>query len=459
MKYCQEKKKMSAEILPSGSGTDEDCNSSEISDSESQHHLPHTELSSYQPDLSFEPLPVPAEYREKERELKEIISQNKQLSVEQLRHYAKSPGGFVTDDIRQELWHRLLEIDLSAPCENSNKNDLLSHSEYSQVVLDVNRSLKRFPPGIPIEQRLALQDQLTLLILKVIHAYPRLRYYQGYHDVAITFLLVVGEMKAFRILEVLSNDHLSENMRDTMDETSYVLNYMFPLVNKRSSDLCEFLERSCVGTMFCLPWYLTWFSHNLNRYSDVVRLYDYFLASPKLLPIYLISVIVLHREEDILQTSCEMPSVHCLLSQLPEDLPFERLLEEATELYREYPPDQIKQEVDERAKLNRAKAANSLRQRLFYWVPSWVAPTTKFGLVFWTASIAVGLYAMMKVSDANPNLIPLYQRLVNLWTQWFAWQSNLLHLVVNNNDTDVLETVANVLGSVTSNITGATKED
>lgn len=68
--------------------------------------------------------------------------------------------------------------------------------------------------------------------------------------------------------------------------------------------------------MFCLPWYLTWFSHNLNRYSDVVRLYDYFLASPKLLPIYLISVIVLHREEDILQTSCEMPSVHCLLSQV-----------------------------------------------------------------------------------------------------------------------------------------------
>lgn len=41
-------------------------------------------------------VPVPAEYREKERELKEIISQKKQLSVEQLRHYAKSPGGFVT---------------------------------------------------------------------------------------------------------------------------------------------------------------------------------------------------------------------------------------------------------------------------------------------------------------------------------------------------------------------------
>jgi hypothetical protein len=70
----------------------------------------------------------------------------------------------------------------------------------------------------------------------------------------------------------------------------------------------------------------------------------------------------------------------------------------------------VRRKLLEQAKLNRAKAANSLRQRLFYWVPSWVAPTTKFGLVFWTASIAVGLYAMMKVSDANPNLIPLYQR-------------------------------------------------
>lgn len=85
---------------------------------------------------------------------------------------------FSADDIRQELWHRLLDIDLSKHCENSDVNDLLSHSEYSQVVLDVNRSLKRFPPGIPIEQRLALQDQLTLLILKVIRAYPNLRYYQ-----------------------------------------------------------------------------------------------------------------------------------------------------------------------------------------------------------------------------------------------------------------------------------------
>lgn len=57
-------------------------------------------------------------------------------------------------------------------------NDLKIHAEYNQVVLDVNRSLKRFPPGIPYTQRVALQDQLTVLILRVIMKHPHLKYYQ-----------------------------------------------------------------------------------------------------------------------------------------------------------------------------------------------------------------------------------------------------------------------------------------
>ena len=61
--------------------------------------------------------------------------------------------------------------------------------------MDVNRSLKRFPPGIGEEERPLLQDQLTRLIIRVIIKHPELHYYQGYHDVAITFLLVVGGNK------------------------------------------------------------------------------------------------------------------------------------------------------------------------------------------------------------------------------------------------------------------------
>lgn len=76
--------------------------------------------------------------------------------------------------------------------------------------------------------------------------------------------------------------------------------------------------RSSVGTLYALPWYLTWFGHSLNSYRDVVRLYDYFLASPFLMPLYVTVAIVLYRTDDIFKEDCDMASLHCLLSQVRE---------------------------------------------------------------------------------------------------------------------------------------------
>lgn len=137
----------------------------------------------------------------------------------------------------------MLELDSDNLEKTPLLEELSNHSEYEQVVLDVNRSLKRFPPGIPYKQRLALQDQLTVLILRVIIKYPHLRYYQGYHDVAITFLLVVGEALAFSIMERLSTDHLRECMEPTMEKTSYRLTYIYPLLSRVDPKLYEFMDR------------------------------------------------------------------------------------------------------------------------------------------------------------------------------------------------------------------------
>lgn len=87
-------------------------------------------------------------------------------------------GLLLLDDLRRKVWPRLVGINPDCVDPAPNLDDLKSHREYNQVILDVNRSLKRFPPGIPYEQRIALQDQLTVLILRVIIKYPHLRYYQ-----------------------------------------------------------------------------------------------------------------------------------------------------------------------------------------------------------------------------------------------------------------------------------------
>ncbi len=62
--------------------------------------------------------------------------------------------------------------------------------------------------GMPDEQREGLQEELTDIILRVLVKNPQLHYYQGYHDIVVTFLLVLGERLATALVEKLSTHHL-----------------------------------------------------------------------------------------------------------------------------------------------------------------------------------------------------------------------------------------------------------
>lgn len=111
------------------------------------------------------------------------------------------------------------------------------------------------------------------------------------------------------------------------------------------------MNNSEVGTIFALPWVITWFGHVLPNYEDVVRLYDFFLAKPPLMPIYFATVLVLHRESEIYMGECDLATVHGLLSRIPADLPFENLLLQANSLYKRHPPDiYLEERVTDRMK-------------------------------------------------------------------------------------------------------------
>lgn len=66
---------------------------------------------------------------------------------------------------------------------------------------------------------------------------------QGYHDVAVTFLLVVGEEVAFHVMEILSTNHLVECMQETMEPTQRRLMFLYPIIRKENAALCDYIER------------------------------------------------------------------------------------------------------------------------------------------------------------------------------------------------------------------------
>ncbi|XP_034748861.1 TBC1 domain family member 20 isoform X2 [Etheostoma cragini] len=260
------------------------------------------------------------------------------VDIETLRRAAASKGGLLTDEVRRKVWPKLLNINVYDLPRKPGRDVRENHKDYNQVVLDVRRSMKRFPKGMPATEKAILQEQLIDIILEVLKCTPQLHYYQGYHDVAVTLLLVVGERMAIAMLDTLSNHHLRDFMDPTMDSTKHILNYLMPILEQVDTELHEFMIRAEVGTIFALSWLITWYGHVLSDFKHTMRLYDFFLASHPLMPIYLAATIVLHREKEVKATECDMAMVHHLLSRIPQDLPYERLIGQAQDLFDQYPP-------------------------------------------------------------------------------------------------------------------------
>ncbi|XP_072458808.1 TBC1 domain family member 20-like [Notamacropus eugenii] len=282
--------------------------------------------------------------RQKLLQIHEALSQDP-VDVELLRLAAQSRGGLLSDQVRRKVWPRLLGLSPYDLPPHPGRSLLRDHRDYHQVQMDVERSLAHFPRGMRPEQRAVLQEQLVAVILAVLSSRPELHYYQGYHEVALALLLVLGPRAAAALLDQLSMHHLRDFMDPTMDNTWHILNYLLPLLARESPQLHSFMERAEVGTVFALSWLLTWFGHVLPEPTHVLRLMDFFLASHPLMPVYVAAAVVLHREPEVLAGPCDMPSLHQLLSRLPQPLPTESLLAQALNLFSRHPHSQVAQEV------------------------------------------------------------------------------------------------------------------
>ena len=100
------------------------------------------------------------------------------MDLATLRLHALSPDGLVNDELRLRVWPKLVAVDVYAPVAWSKHPE--KHKDYNQVLLDVGRSDRRFPPGIRARYRRFKQQELTDIIMRVLQACtcPELHYYQ-----------------------------------------------------------------------------------------------------------------------------------------------------------------------------------------------------------------------------------------------------------------------------------------
>lgn len=240
-----------------------------------------------------------------------------------------------------------------------NNTIIKQHPSYEQVVLDVDRCsgrLQNVPKYNSHPNSNRLKDKLTKLIVTLLIKKPGLHYYQGFHDVCLTYMAIYGYQLALKKMEKLIDSHFSIFMQPTMNETQEFLALIPIIIGLHDVKLQDFLEQAEVGTIFALSWVITWFSHVLANESDIETIFNYLEQSEDAhLILYLCAEIVIYKKDELLKLDPEMSTVHHFLSQIPrqQELPLDELMIKASQTFKKWPPDLLKRKLDNhrRAKL------------------------------------------------------------------------------------------------------------
>ncbi|KAL7676716.1 hypothetical protein ACOME3_002963 [Neoechinorhynchus agilis] len=242
----------------------------------------------------------------------------------------------------------------------SNEDDEVYSSEEmecearNQVELDAIRTFSRFSKHYAQNERDKIVLELVHFVCAVLVKNPNLHYYQGYHDVCLTLQLVREHsccspelLKRFQVQKMLNEvtqSHLRDYMEPTMEKTIQTLENIIPLIDAVNQDLAARIYRSGVGVIFALSWLITWFGHVIDDIDILARLYDLFISSHKLMPLYVSASVVCFQSTQIMDETIDMPCLHRLLTKLPSTLTqneFEDVIADSCALFDAYPPDEL----------------------------------------------------------------------------------------------------------------------
>lgn len=114
---------------------------------------------------------------------------------------------------------------------------------------------------------------------------------QGFHDICTCFLLVLGKKAAIPAAENVALFFIRDAMLDSFDPISKQLRLMSSLIEYEDPELTLFLEKANIMPYYALSWVLTWFSHDFEAYEKVIRLFDLFISSQAIMPVYIASAV------------------------------------------------------------------------------------------------------------------------------------------------------------------------
>ncbi|KAL1957449.1 hypothetical protein VTO42DRAFT_6017 [Malbranchea cinnamomea] len=278
-----------------------------------------------------------------QRKRSRILAACQTRNLEALVDLATTDGGLLQDELRRVAWPILLgysphSSDPSSNCVRSWQ-ELPQHSDESQVKLDVDRAFVHYP-NCSDKELATKKEELLALITAVLRQNPMLCYFQGYHDIAQVFLLVLGPANAELAVERVSLFRIRDYMLPSLSPALKHLQLLPAILDSADRKL----SRHISGTkpFFALATTLTLYAHDVQNLRDIARLYDFILSHEPVVSVYLFAAIILSRKAELYDIEpYETDMIHFTLTKLPQPLRLEPLISDAMSLYRSFPPESL----------------------------------------------------------------------------------------------------------------------
>ncbi|CAG9318721.1 TBC1D20 [Blepharisma stoltei] len=283
------------------------------------------------------------------KKLCEIEKAWKERDLLKLKELCVAPNGLISNDYRKQIWPLLLEIDNISDFMANWKDIDLSNSYSDIIQRDIDRSLYNFDicESYNEEIRKNLRIELSNIVNGVIKHNPDLHYFQGFHSICSTFLLIGGEDLGFKMSSQCALLHIKDSMRKSFEDSVYPeMMLIYKLLRIQNSKLAKKLESVYTfdtdlnSPMFSLSWILTWLSHNIVNFNTLCRVFDFMLGTHPLAPVYITSAIILTQKKEILSFE-SMPDVHQHFSDLVDKLDMEAICADAFNMMLRVPPENL----------------------------------------------------------------------------------------------------------------------
>lgn len=215
----------------------------------------------------------------------------------------------------------------------------------------------------------ASRKHVTEIISAILCRDESLHYFQGFHDVASSFLLILEDNAlTFAVLEACTSYFFSDFMREDFMVFSRSMSLIMTLLSKCSPRVYSHLSSiPHFEPFFVTSWIITWFSHEMDELTDIAQIFDVMLTSHPLYAYYLsaqvnimtlvgrctltarsIPQLIAELSDTLLEQDADMASVHCILLEAPLQLRtrLQEIVAGADKLFADYPPEYLVRHCD-----------------------------------------------------------------------------------------------------------------